>query len=145
MLTTYQKILVGVDGSELANKAFMEAVEIAKRNDAELFVARIVPNDMFVSPDASMYAKVTALEKDRVKSQLAANVRYAHNHGLEKVTPILEVASPKKEIAIRIPEEFGIDLIVLGITGKGAIERMMVGSVAQYVSSHAKANVLLVK
>lgn len=80
------KILVGVDGSDMANKAFMEAVEIAKRNNAELFVARIVPNDIFVSPDASMYAKVTALEKDRVKSQLAANVRYAHNHGLEKIT-----------------------------------------------------------
>lgn len=145
MSTTYQKILVGVDGSDMSNKAFMEAVEIAKRNSAELFIARIVPNDIFVSPDASMYTKVTALEKDRVKSQLAANVRYAHNHGLEKITPILEVASPKKEIAIRIPEEFGIDLIVLGITGKGAIERMLVGSVAQYVSSHAKANVLLVK
>lgn len=145
MTERYQRILVGVDGSELSQKAFTEAVEVAKRNQAELFVAHIIPNNTFVSPDASVYAKVTAMEKDRVKEQLAASVRYAHNHGLEKVTPIMTVASPRKEIAIRIPEEYDIDLIMLGITGKGAIERMLMGSVAQYVSVHAKANVLLVK
>lgn len=145
MITTYKKILVGVDGSDLANKAFMEAVEVAKRNDAELYVAHIIPSTVYVSPDASVYAKMTAMEKDRVKEQLAANIRYANNHGLTKVTPILEVGSPKKEIAIRIPEEYGIDLIMLGITGKGVVERMMMGSVAQYVSAHAATNVLLVK
>ena len=145
MTERYQRILVGVDGSELSQKAFTEAVEVAKRNQAELFVAHIIPNNTFVSPDAGVYAKVTAMEKDRVKEQLAASVRYAHNHGLENITPIMTVASPRKEIAIRIPEKYDIDLIMLGITGKGAIERMLMGSVAQYVSVHAKANVLLVK
>ncbi|WP_277610861.1 universal stress protein [Latilactobacillus curvatus] len=52
MITTYKKILVGVDGSDLANKAFMEAVEVAKRNDAELYVAHIIPSTVYVSPDA---------------------------------------------------------------------------------------------
>lgn len=145
MTITYHRILVGVDGSELAHKAFEQAVEVAKRNDAELFIAHVIANDNFISPDASIYAKMITMEKDRVKEQLAANVRYANNHGLQKVTPILTVASPKKEIAIRIPEEYQIDLIMLGITGKGVIERMLMGSVAQYVSVHAKANVLLVK
>ncbi|WP_256502962.1 hypothetical protein [Latilactobacillus curvatus] len=44
-------------------------------------MAHIIPSTVYVSPDASVYAKMTAMEKDRVKEQLAANIRYANNHG----------------------------------------------------------------
>ena len=39
---SYQKILVGVDGSKQADMAFEKAVDIAKTNDAKLLPDRTV-------------------------------------------------------------------------------------------------------
>ena len=52
--------------------------------------------------------------------------------------------SPKKEI-VDFAEENDIDLIVMGSTGKGAIDRVLVGSTASYVVNHAPCNVMVVK
>ena len=38
MTDTYQNILVAIDGSEKAEKAFLEAIAIAKRNQATLHI-----------------------------------------------------------------------------------------------------------
>lgn len=38
-----------------------------------------------------------------------------------------------------------IDLIVMGATGRGAIERALVGSTTTYVVTHAPCNVLVVR
>lgn len=141
----YERILVGLDGSDLSKKALSQAIEVAKRNEAKLFIAQIIPSNVYITPDANMYTQTVELEKDRVKGELAQAVRVAHENGLSDVTPVLTVGSPKREIAIKIPEECQIDLIMIGVTGKGMIERMFMGSVAQYVSAHAKANVLLIK
>ena len=37
------------------------------------------------------------------------------------------------------------DLIVMGATGLNAVERMLMGSVTEYVNQHALADVLIVK
>lgn len=44
MGTQYRNILVAVDGSKEADWAFTKAVEIAKRNKAELSVVHVVDN-----------------------------------------------------------------------------------------------------
>ena len=38
MVDTYRNILVAIDGSEKAEKAFLEAITIAKRNQATLHI-----------------------------------------------------------------------------------------------------------
>ena len=42
MLDNYKKILVGIDGSVEATKAFDKAVATALRNDAELVIANVL-------------------------------------------------------------------------------------------------------
>lgn len=42
MLDNYKKILVGIDGSVEATKAFDKAVATALRNDAELVIANVI-------------------------------------------------------------------------------------------------------
>ena len=41
MVDTYRNILVAIDGSEKAEKAFLEAITIAKRNQATLPVCQL--------------------------------------------------------------------------------------------------------
>lgn len=51
---------------------------------------------------------------------------------------------PKRSI-IEFAKENDIDLIVIGATGRGAIERTLIGSTTAYVVNHAPCNVMVVK
>ncbi len=42
MNNTYTNILIAVDGSKEAEKAFKKAIQVAKRNNATLTIAHIV-------------------------------------------------------------------------------------------------------
>ena len=42
-------------------------------------------------------------------------------------------------------ESFDADLIVVGSQGQGAFSRLLLGSVSQYLATHAKCSVMIVK
>jgi len=54
------------------------------------------------------------------------------------------VGDPKAEI-VRMAEEWGADLVVLGARGLGPIKRFLLGSVSSAVARHARCPVLVVK
>lgn len=141
----YQHILIGLDGSELSERAFSEAIEIAKRNNAELVVAQIIPDTLYTNARMTYPTETTTSEKHFVQSYLDQKVQFAKEHGVPNVRAILKVGSPRRELAFTIPEEAHIDLTVLGVSGKGAFERLLIGSVAQFISIHSNTNVLLIK
>ncbi len=141
----YQHILIGLDGSELSERAFSEAIEIAKRNNAELVVAQIIPDTLYTNARMTYPAETTTSEKHFVQSYLDQKVQFAKEHGVPNVRAILKVGSPRRELAFIIPEEAHIGLTVLGVSGKGAFERLLIGSVAQFISVHSNTNVLLIK
>ncbi|MDN3675960.1 universal stress protein [Flavobacterium paronense] len=47
---SYKNILVAVDGSTASNIAFKEAIYIAKRNNAKLYVAQVINNKLNYLP-----------------------------------------------------------------------------------------------
>ena len=48
-------------------------------------------------------------------------------------------------ITYDFPKDYHTDLIMMGATGKNAAERLLVGSTASYVNSHAKCDVMIVR
>ena len=49
-------------------------------------------------------------------------------------------------LKVRIqPKEENVDLIMIGATGLSYIERLFIGSVAQYIVTHAKCDILVVR
>ena len=62
---------------------------------------------------------------------------------IEVESVILE-GSPADEI-VDFAEKNDIDLIVMGTQGKSAIERFLIGSVAENVVRHSKKSVLVVR
>lgn len=58
-MARYKSILVAVDGSKQSEKAFQEALEIAKANRANLYVACII-NEVEVAYSAYAYSKILA-------------------------------------------------------------------------------------
>lgn len=149
MEKNYQKILVAIDGSDEAEQAFKKAVAIAKKNNSQLFIThisdsrnlRIFPNierpeqdDDFINQSYNM-----------AKKTLNTYKKWAENQQLKEVEIILRVGSPKIEIAKNLPKEYNIDLILLGATGLNAVERLLMGSVSEYVTRNAPCDVLIAR
>lgn len=141
----YHNILVGLDGSELADKALKQAIEVAKRNHAKLFIAQIIPDEVSVSTSITYPASSLDAERKSTKLYLEEKAQEAKDQGVEEVQTIFKVGSSRRELAVTIPQEANIDLTIVGVSGKGAIERLLIGSVAQFISIHSTTNVLLVK
>lgn len=144
MLQEYKRILVAVDGSEEAEKAFRKAVEVAKRNNASLVLAHVIDTRAYQS-FSTFDGSIADNAREEAKNILEEYKAYANKEGLSEVEVVLEFGSPKVIIAKQIPESENIDLIMLGATGLNAVERIFVGSVSEYVIRHARCDVMVVR
>ncbi|WEV60492.1 universal stress protein [Streptococcaceae bacterium ESL0729] len=140
----YKKILVGVDGSMEADKAFQKAIASAIRNRAQLIIANVIDSRAFQG--LSGFEGVIA--EDALKSSKEFMKKYedaAHKKGLKDVKSYIEFGSPRAMLSDTIPTREGVDLIMVGSTGQSAIERLLIGSVAEYIIRHAPCDVLVVR
>lgn len=144
MSQQYHKILVAVDGSDEAELAFTKAVNVAKRNQGELLLAHIIDTRAFqtmTNYDSSLADQATSIAEQTLKEY----AKRARDNGVEKVSYVIEYGSPKLVIAKQLPTDQDIDLIMLGATGLNAVERILMGSVSEYVIRNAQCDVLVVR
>jgi nucleotide-binding universal stress UspA family protein len=88
-----------------------------------------------------MVEQVTATAKNTMEEYITA----AKKEGLEKVSYSIEYGAPKTIIARDVPKQHDIDLIMIGATGLNAVERLLIGSVTEYVTRQATCDVLVVR
>lgn len=144
MLQQYNRIMVAVDGSDEAELAFKKAINVTKRNEAELLLLHVIDARAFqtmTSFDTMLAEQAT----DMAKESLAEYEKIAKEQGITSVKTLIEYGSPKAVIAKYVHEEHQIDLIMLGATGLNAVERLFIGSVSEYVIRHAPCDVLIVR
>ncbi len=146
MLQTYKNILVPVDGSYEAELAFKKAINVAKRNgeDSSIHLIHVVDTRAFQnisSFDTAMVEEVTDTAKETIKGY----IKDAKEQGIKNIDYSIEYGAPKVVIAKDLPAEKKIDLIMIGATGLNAVERILVGSVTEYVTRNAKCDVLVVR
>lgn len=140
----FKKILVPVDGSGTADNALRYGVEMAKTYEARLFVTVVADIGeaayplMQVNLDRTGFASVKEKAEavmERVKKQIPQDVNF---------TPIIRTGVPGNVITSLVDEE-GIDLVIMGNSGKGSLSSFIMGSVSQYVIHHVKVPVLIIK
>ena len=124
-----KKILVGVDGSEYAEKALKQAIEIAEKFSAEITVVNVyhAPTGQDVSQKILDKAK-EILENSKVKFKLVS---------------VLSPNTPKVITDMAEKEKF--DLIVVGSRGIGAVHAYLIGSVCNKICYDSPVSVLIVK
>ena len=144
MFHEYSKILVPVDGSNEARLAFEKAIEVAKRNRAQVIIAHIIDTRVLQTP--SGFEGNFNEEIQRQTENLFQEYRqYAQEHDFNDIDFVLEYGSPKVYISKNIPKDYQIDLIMMGATGLNAVERLFIGSVSEYVIRNASCDVLVVR
>ena len=146
MLQSYKSILVPIDGSYESELAFKKAINVAKRNgeDTSLHLVHVVDTRAFQnisSFDTTMVEQVT----ETAKKTLSGYADEAKKAGVKNVDFSDEYGAPKVIIAKDIPDEKNIDLIMIGATGLNAVERILIGSVTEYVTRTAQCDVLVVR
>jgi nucleotide-binding universal stress UspA family protein len=141
----YTRMLVPLDGSELAEGALPYARAFASRLGLDMTLLHIctaqecelveVHRD-YIERVAEMARRQTAQERERAGIPPGG--------GVTEVQAEVAIGHPAEEI-IRYAEEKDFDLIVMATHGRSGIGRWAVGSVAEKVLRASKAPVLLVR
>lgn len=140
----YQKILVPVDGSHQSEAALKKGITAAKRNHAELTILHVIDVRAFQGT-GTVDPLITKEAAHRANQLLNGYQKEAQEMGVSTVHTRIEYGSPKNVITYEVPEDEKTDLIMMGATGLSAIERLLIGSVSEYVTRHAPCDVMIVR
>ncbi len=145
MKHTYQTVLVGIDGSSQAKEAFEKAVEVARRNEGRVIVATIVDQQASAPMGfGALSESIIEQEQAEAEQMIQEAKDYAASVGFANVEGVVAFGSAKPALARKLPQEYNVDLIVIGQSGLNAVERFITGSVASYVIREAPCDVLVV-
>jgi nucleotide-binding universal stress UspA family protein len=135
-------ILVPFDASDYSNRAFVYALDLAKKYGAELTVLSI----MFSSLPTHIQHQTT-IDNDTEKKMEKSFIRL-HDVATKFEIPIKTEMIMESDIVDSILSYVSahkVNLIVMGTRGRGGPNRLMFGSVAMGTSQKAPCPVMLVK
>ncbi len=139
-----KKILVATDGSEYTKNAVKKALSLAKMLDAEIVGLYVVDLSPIVpmTLDETTFPMVEFMrnEGDDVLKSLK---KQAEGMGV-RIKLMKREGIPADEI-IEAAKEEDVDLIVIGTLGRSALEKLLLGSVAEKVIRHAPCPVFVVR
>jgi nucleotide-binding universal stress UspA family protein len=140
------KFLVAVDGSEHARRAVEAVANLSRQLKAsEVLLLHVGVPDIFYGELPAYDPEAVERAARQYREQLMADaLSHARQCGLQQVSTQLAVGDPATEIA-SVAEARGVDQIVMGTHGRGALGSLFLGSVAQRVVHLSKVPVLLVK
>lgn len=141
----YKKILVPLDGSELAKLALDEAQKLAKFFDSELVLFEVVPFlPIYGSPELVTPLIIDEKQKETAEQYLASIADDLKQRGF-KVSTMVKTGHQVPAEILDYAKESKVDLIVMCTHGRSGITRWFVGSVALKVLTRANAPVLLIR
>lgn len=135
-----KKILVAVDGSEAASHAVRTAVVLAKGLNAQITLAHVVPPS-FVPPEVPFGVQPWTEEAISAGEQLLEAAAREAGMTCERVNL---TGSPAERLA-DTAETGDFDLVVVGSKGRGAVSRMLIGSVTDRLVHICKRPILVVR
>jgi len=138
-----KKILVAMDGSECALKAMRTAANLFKDAGAQLTLAYVMSKPLAYPADFPGWGLEAFEEEERkwANQMLGNAARQASDFNVQADTVVLG-GSPAEAIADEASRQ-GYDLVVVGSRGRGAVTRVLLGSVADRLVHICKTPVVV--
>jgi len=137
-------VLVAIDGSEPSMKALQTAAEVAKGAAAKLEAVYVsAPNLLPPNVYPDVVAKLEAEEKKYADGILKKAAAEAQKYGVT-CDSISVLGEPAEAIA-ELAERPDVWMVVIGSRGRGAVTRVLLGSVADRLVHISKKPVLVVR
>jgi nucleotide-binding universal stress UspA family protein len=143
----FETILIATDGSDRNRAAVDEGLKIARACGSQVWAIYVVDTSVFAPVQyGTAMAGPGKTEVNRELNDEAQQVagRIRDRAGGVPVSVVIREGKPAAEI-IRFAAEKKTGLIVIGSRGKGGLERLLLGSVADEVVRTAPCSVLVVK
>lgn len=151
----FQRILIGIDDSKYAENATQQGFDLAHQFNAKVALVHIVEpvvttpmndNSMMGTFIPTLNAGAEDMEIENIQEEYASKLMSStiarYGEGLE-ITQFNEYGSAEEAI-INCAVQFSADLIVVGTHSRSGFDRLLMGSVAEYVVRHSPVAVLVV-
>jgi len=140
------KILIPVDDSDFARRAVELVARWAEGGGAvEVVLAHVrSPADYYSELTPVDHERIDRAQREAQQRLLARALEQAQRLGLQQVALAAAQGYAADEI-VRVAREKGVDQIVMGTHGRGAVGSFLLGSVAQRVVHLAPMPVTMVK
>ncbi|HOI59041.1 MULTISPECIES: universal stress protein [unclassified Methanoculleus] len=140
----FRTILVAIDGSEPANRALEEAIGEASVWKAKVHVVYVVESGLFSSlpMDNTLEIIYSVLQKEG--EEILEGARKKADAAGVPITTHLRQGHAGSQI-VALAKELGVDLIVLGSYGKSGVDRLLLGSVTDYVVQNSPITTTVVR
>ncbi len=146
---TPKKILVPTDFSEYADEALKEAVDIAQKFNAKIYLLHVIDEGLQQCVSDYCLSNEVMEQIDRESTKLSKERMDAEVRKIIDEKKVDIVFDIKKgfpyETILKEQENAGADLIVIASHGRTGLLKHLIGSVAEKVVRSAKCPVLLVK
>ncbi len=145
----FRKILVPLDFSDYTEEIMNVAVQIAEKFDSAIHLLHVIPNMDYFTPYESFLSAENLVNIQRDIEREVGKDMDALTAKIEKlknasVTKAIHTGVVSLEIIDYVRTE-QVDLIVMGTHGRGGLEHILIGSVAEKVVRKSPCPVLTVR
>ena len=145
----FSTILVGIDGSESSIDAAEYAIEMAKKDGAQVIALTVnrIPLSSYglATPQDEVKQSKENEDMQEFKEWLDKISQNAKQNSVQLKKEIINSQMSVEAAIVEYAESEGIDLIVIGTRGNSGIKNMLLGSIASGVVKYATCPVMVVK
>lgn len=145
----FSTILVGIDGSESSIDAADYAIEMAKKDGAQVIALTVnrIPLSSYglATPQDEVKQSKENEEMQEFKEWLDKISQNAKQNSVQLKKEIINSQMSVEAAIVEYAESEGVDLIVIGTKGNSDIKDMLLGSIASGVVKYATCPVMVVK
>lgn len=146
-MPAYRRILVPLDGFDLAEQALAHAQTLAARLDATLILVAVAPRPGTRGVQTGGVGGGWGAAQQTEATRLGGYLRYTRERlaeaGLRAEGDV--VFGHTADEILRVAEQTQADLIVMGTHSRSGLQRLMLGSVALKVTQGATRPILLIR
>jgi len=149
----YERILVALDGSELAERSLPPAEALAERFEAELILVRAIVLSALRAAGAVVIAPAGPgpivdptphLEEERLEALAYLDNVADQLRGRGRVVSTETRSGGAGQVIVDLANELDVGLVVMTTHGRSGLERAILGSVTDEVLRHAPCPVIVV-
>ena len=148
-MTEFERILVPLDGSPLAERAIPLAIVLAEKFESEIFLLRVLDIPEPTAPTSHVEVTIgwvreaRAQAHEEARSYLDKWQQDIYRQGILATAMVRDRSAAEDILQVADSEE--VDLVVMSSHGQGGQARWTFGSVAEKVARHSPCPVLLVR
>jgi nucleotide-binding universal stress UspA family protein len=142
------KVVVGIDHSRHSEAALAWVKRASWPAGSRVYLVSAVPiaAGAYLFAEPSGFSGLESVQNEQFESsrELTADAEKSLQTCGLMIESRVELGDPR-DLIVRTAESIGADLVVVGSHGRTGLPRLLMGSVASYVVSHAPCDVMVIK